>query len=154
MSLIRTGSFTVCILLVVFCPALGQEESEEITVQGRLVFLDTSGRALPPELGSDEAERRYGLRLSDGKIYRFLPSDPKTAMFVDPRVHTKHFQIRGWLRHGYLEIILVQSLHGGKVYDLYYRCEVCNITSYEPGPCWCCQDEFEYRETLSKDGGG
>jgi hypothetical protein len=29
----------------------------------------------------------------------------------------------------------------GKLKMITYWCDVCSIRSYEPGPCWCCQQE-------------
>ena len=34
--------------------------------------------------------------------------------------------------HDQLEIVLVQSIREGKLYDIYYFCELCNIRAYAP----------------------
>jgi hypothetical protein len=41
----------------------------------------------------------------------------------------------------------VQSIREGKLYDIYYFCELCNVRAYAPGPCPCCRNELEFRET-------
>jgi rubrerythrin len=46
-----------------------------------------------------------------------------------------------------LELIKVQSIREGKLYDIYYFCEICNIREYAPGLCPCCRNELEFRET-------
>ncbi len=119
----------------------------EVTLKGRIVCLSSSDRtdSLEVECGT---EGLFALRTPEGKVYRFLPEDAKTAMFQDPRVRQRLLQIRGRLTStNALEIIKIRSLREGRLHDLYYRCEVCHITAFDPGPCWCCQDDFEFRET-------
>jgi len=41
----------------------------------------------------------------------------------------------------------VQSVKEGKLYDIFYYCEVCSITAYTPGLCPCCRNELEFRES-------
>ena len=45
-----------------------------------------------------------------------------------------------------LQVVLVQTVKGGKVYDVDYWCEVCQISGNRPGPCVCCGDDVELRE--------
>jgi hypothetical protein len=69
-------------------------------------------------------------------------------MFQDSRVREKLLEIRAWDRGGSrLELVRVYSTKDGKLFDLHYYCSVCSIRSYAGGPCWCCQQEFELRET-------
>ena len=119
----------------------------DVTLKGRIVCLSSSVSS-----GSEEvecgAEGLFALSTPEGEIYRFLPEDAKTAMFQDPRVRQRLLQIRGRLTPpNSIEIIKIQSIKEGQLHDLYYRCEVCHITAFDPGPCWCCQDDFEFRET-------
>ncbi len=119
----------------------------EVTLKGRIVCLSSSdpSGSQQVECGSEDL---FALSTPEGKVYRFLTEDAKTAMFQDPRVRQRLLQIRGRLTStNELEIIKIQSLLEGRLHDLYYRCEVCHITAFDPGPCWCCQDDFEFRET-------
>ena len=60
----------------------------------------------------------------------------------------RRFQITARLHSGdQLEIIKVQSVKEGKLYDIHYYCDVCSITAYVPGLCPCCRNELEFRET-------
>jgi hypothetical protein len=71
-----------------------------------------------------------------------------TAMFSDPRVRQQELQITGRLNPtGQVEVTKVRSVKEGRLYDIYYFCDVCNITAYAPGPCACCRREYELRET-------
>jgi len=70
-----------------------------------------------------------------------------TAVFTDTRVRQRELQVTARLHAGdQLEIIKVQSVKEGKLYDIFYYCEVCSITAYTPGLCPCCRNELEFRE--------
>lgn len=46
-----------------------------------------------------------------------------------------------------LETVKVRSIRDGRLHDLDYFCEVCNIVAYAPGPCVCCGRPMALRET-------
>jgi hypothetical protein len=73
-------------------------------------------------------------------------------MFKDPRVLERSLQISGRLRaDGVIEIARVQSIKKeGNVFDLYYYCDICNITTNAMGPCPCCRKELLFMETPAK----
>jgi hypothetical protein len=120
-------------------PALRQE-SAPVTIRGRIVSLD-------PQQG-----KPFAFKAENGRLYRFLADDVMTDIFADERVRDRHLQITGQLhKEDRLELTKVQSLRGGKLYDLYYFCDVCNITTYAPGPCPCCRKELEFRETPASE---
>jgi hypothetical protein len=63
-------------------------------------------------------------------------------------VRERELQITARLREGnQLETIKVQSVKDGKLYDIYYFCDICSIRAYTPGLCPCCRNELEFRET-------
>lgn len=139
---------TTALGLLLFLPTL-ESQSEEVQVQGRVVCVEAGTESIEPIDCPSEAPVR-ALLDETGRLYRFHPDDPKTTMFDDPRVRRRELQITGLLgATDRLEIIRVKSIVDGRLHFVYYRCEVCHITAYEFGPCWCCQDEFEFRETLT-----
>ncbi len=93
---------------------------------------------------------RFGFVDKDSKLYRFSEADTQAAIFTDARVRQRELQITAQL-HGVnqLEIIKVQSVRDGKLYDIYYFCELCNIRAYAPGLCPCCRNELQFRESPS-----
>jgi hypothetical protein len=121
-------------------------------LQAQVPLTQATGRVvcLKPALDPDSAGgdcSLYGLRTED-KLYQFLPEDPRTEIFSDPRVRERTLRVTGRLKDGdRIEITAVQSIRDGQPHDLYYRCEVCNITAYAGGPCACCQADLEFRET-------
>jgi len=150
------ASFVVlmCAALLVSAPISAQpiqiQSSEQslIVVRGHAVCLDSLGRDAESLLGCTEANHHFGFETKSGKLYKFLSSDPMTPIFTDSRVRQRELQISARLHAGdQLEIIKVQSVKEGKLYDVFYFCEVCNITAYVPGLCPCCRAELEFRET-------
>ena len=126
-----------------------QSEPKEITVRGRTICLDSSGK--PSEEESCDLANGFAFRAHGERLYRFSATDKRVEMLTDPRVRSQELEIEGWLREeSEIEIIKLYSVHDGKLYDIFYRCDVCNITAHTPGPCWCCWEDFELRETPRK----
>jgi hypothetical protein len=126
-----------------------QREGHTLAViRGRAVCLDSGGREVKGLFGCSETGSRFGFASIDGKLYKFLPTDTMTAVFSDSRVRQRELQLTARLHDGgQLEIIKVQSIKEGKLYDIFYFCDICSITAYTPGLCPCCRNELEFRET-------
>lgn len=95
----------------------------------------------------------YCLKTSDNKFYPFLPTDLASAIYDDERFRQRELQVtaRTFPDFPFIEIIKLQSVKWGRVFDLYYFCEVCNIVTHKPGPCECCQDPVVFTETPVKE---
>lgn len=124
------------------------EEREEIRIRGRVFCLNLSGQPLADCV---EEPNLFGLRRGDGMLYIFLSKDPKVAMFKDPRVREKEIELTGWMREERVEIKNLWFVRDQGLVEFFFRCDVCNITSFSPGPCWCCREEFELRERPSHE---
>jgi len=139
----------ILFLLILSSPATAiSQQANPFAVRGRIVCLDEAGRRMNGDGDRSESPGAFALVGSDGKLYSFLPDDPETAVFTDKRVRQRELQITARLHpQDRLEIIKIQSIREGKLYDIYYFCEVCNITAYAPGLCSCCREDMEFRET-------
>lgn len=128
------------ILLAPFSQAAARDDNAPLAIlRGWVKCLDGA---------CDGASPGFGLTTPDQKLYTFLEGDELAGIFLDPRVRSRELQITGRLHtKDRLEIIKVKSIVNGRIHDLYYFCEVCNITAYVPGPCPCCRKELELRET-------
>ena len=143
------------LLLVMPLSSLAARRQSETTdkyrltvIQGRAVCLDASGRPNESLFGCDDPSARFALVDRNAKLHNFALTDTSTAIFTDGRVRQRELQVTARLdSKSQLEIIRVQSIKEGKLYNLYYFCEICNITAYAPGPCPCCGNELEFRET-------
>ncbi len=102
-----------------------------VTLTGKLVVEDKS-----PLLKTAEGSSR--LAAVDSYI-EFL--------FAEPALAGRQVQVDGrWKVPGTLEVERLLTMRDGKLFRPVYFCDVCNITSYKPGPCPCCQGPLELRE--------
>jgi hypothetical protein len=124
--------------------AVDARRGQTVELRGHVVCVGETGR---PQECADDA-RRFALRDAAGRLHPFLESDPLAAIFQDRRVRDRELVVRARTRPDEsLEIVKVYSIKEGKLHDLHYFCEVCNITAYAPGLCPCCRREMELRET-------
>ncbi len=95
----------------------------------------------------------YAIQTADGKTFPILPTDTALAIYNDSRFRERDLLVTAKLypATSFIEVIKLQSLHEGKRYDLYYFCDVCNITTHKPGPCPCCQAPVVFRETPAEN---
>jgi|SRR5262249_10739326 len=127
-----------------------QSANKQVVLVGRASCVEPSGRVVPDGEDCPIESVKFLFHSRDGSTYSFVPDDALTAMFTDHRVRQRELQITAWERQkGQLELVAVQSLKNGKLYDIYYYCDICNITAYAPGPCPCCRRELEFKEMPS-----
>ncbi|MFL6214283.1 MAG: hypothetical protein ACJ74J_10380 [Blastocatellia bacterium] len=119
-----------------------------MVLRGHVVCIDAAGTPLDSVLRCNEPGVRYAFLDKNSKRHDFSATDASAAIFTDLRVRQRELQITAQLTaKNQLELIRVQSIREGKLYDLYYFCELCNIRAYAPGLCPCCRNEMEFRET-------
>lgn len=96
----------------------------------------------------DKRGHVYSLRTSAGQILTFLPTDTAAAVYDDVRIRERELLVtaRPIAGTSFIEVIKLQSVRNGKVYDLFYYCDVCNISTHKPGPCVCCQEPVVFHE--------
>ncbi len=126
-----------------------ESTADVVALRGRVVCLDALA-ATPADPAADPCNQpgaRFELRISPAEAVRFLPEDAKAGIFTDPAVRERELEVHGWRRPGgAFEVLSVYSIVDGVPHHLHYRCDVCNITTSAPGPCWCCGKPFELRE--------
>lgn len=154
MNWFPTPLLTALILVMPLSSLVAARQSETpadyklAVIQGRAVCLDASGRPNESLFDCNDPSARFAVVDRDAKLHNFVPTDIGTAIFTDARVRQRELQVTARLdSKGQLEVIRVQSIKAGKLYNLHYFCEICNITAYAPGPCPCCGRELEFRET-------
>ncbi|HXK12262.1 MAG TPA: hypothetical protein VMT70_21670 [Vicinamibacteria bacterium] len=119
-------------------------EDAVVDLRGRVVCLDAEGGV--QRCGG--ASSRFALEMTGGEVRPFRPGDPLAAMFADERVRERELVVRAReASSGELETIRVRSVRDGRLCDVDYFCEVCNVVAYAPGPCVCCGRPMALRET-------
>jgi len=135
--------------------ALSRQSSESrslVVLRGHVVCAQGVEGAAPDSGCKGEGNARFSFTTTAGKRYGFVPNDEEAAIFSDHRVRERDLQLTVKVHPGdRLELVKVQSIRQGKLYDLYFFCELCNITAYAPGLCPCCRNELEFRETEATD---
>ena len=129
-------------------------EAQIVSLRGNVVCL-TEELQKPYQITPDCNTRGhvYTLKTAEGKFYPFLPVDTAAAIWMDERFRQRDLQVtaRIFPATDFIEVIKLQSWRNGKLHDLYYFCDICYITAYKPGPCECCQEPVEFRETPAED---
>jgi len=118
-----------------------------LVVRGALICVGRESREVPC-LGKENA---LGLKAANGQIYLLKDDKLTKTLIEEKRIGSKDFQLT--LRKAgdspAYEIVKSQFFRDGKLYDFYYFCDVCNITTHSPGLCLCCRQETEYHEKLA-----
>lgn len=126
------------------------DQPETTTLRGRVVCL-TEEYARDHKVVADCGHRGHVWSLKVGqRLYPFLPTDSAAAIFLDERFRERELSVaaRVFQPASFIEVITIQSWRDGKLYNLGYYCEVCNIWTHKPGACDCCQDPVQFKETL------
>jgi hypothetical protein len=150
--------FLETLLALPALPLLAQAQEtpppfKPVVLRGRVVNLaDVMQQKYQTTLDAQRA-MIYCLKTADGKFYPFLPTDLSAAIYEDDRFRQRELQVtaRTFADLPFIEIIKLQSVKWGRVFDLYYFCNVCNIKIHKPGPCECCQDPVVFTEEPVKE---
>ena len=128
---------------------MGASTSQDnLVVRGTLVCIGKESKEVP----CAGTGNTLGLRSVNGQIY-LLKNDKLTSTLIEEkRLRSRDFQLtlKKADASGWYEIVKSQFFRDGKLYDFYYFCDVCNITTHSPGPCMCCRQETEYHEKLAE----
>jgi hypothetical protein len=125
-------------------------ETKNVSLRGRVVCLTEEFEKLYQAIPDcDNRGHVYTLKSADGKFYPFLPVDTAAAIWMDERYRQRELQVTGRVfpQGSFIEVFRLQSWLNGKLHNLYYFCDVCMISTHKPGPCECCQDPVQFRET-------
>ncbi len=110
---------------------------------GRAVCLEGDAVREPGACGPGDA---FAIQSGDGALHRLDPEDIRVEILTDERVHRHPLEATLWVEDGLGKIIHLHTIQDGESVEPFYFCFTCNITSHIPGPCWCCQQEFEFKE--------
>jgi hypothetical protein len=147
-SLLTAGAFSLPVAAQDKTQSAG--EAKTVSLRGRVICLTEELTKLYQVVSDCENRgHTYTLKADDGKLYPFLPTDSAAAVWMDERYRQRDLQVtaRIFPQGSFIEVIKFQSWHDGKLHDLYYYCDVCAISTHKPGPCDCCQDPVQFRET-------
>ena len=154
-----TGPFRVACGLLLFNaigaagPVLAERGAEAATdpeivqLEGRAECLLPEDALQSPDADCNQPGAPFAFRTSDDRLFYLIVDDPKSEVFIDPRIRHQPILLEGWIRpQQRFEILMVYTLIEGQPHHVHYRCDVCDIDATAPGPCWCCGQEFDLRQ--------
>ena len=112
-----------------------------MSLEGRIVDIAKEFTAAYKADKSDRAkEPVYGLKTADG-LYVILRTRDSERFWLDPRMRAHEMILNGRVfpDSRVLEVFNIQRRENGKVLDVYYWCDVCNIRAVTNDACACCQ---------------
>src|SRR5436190_12742452 len=101
-------------------------EPKDVEVQGRVVCLpEEMNRVYGTELPTAH-DHVYGFRAADGSYYTLLRTKLSEALFMDERLRKKELLLKGRVlpKSQVFDVATFKSIVNGKVYDLYYWCDI------------------------------
>jgi hypothetical protein len=133
------------------CPAPSADAAPEpaaVEVHGRLICIP---ELMQERYGADlptDHEHILGFRTGNDRVFTLLRTKLSEALFADPALREKELLLKGKIYPGtqILDVTLMRSVKDGRVYDLYYWCDICAIKSVVPGTCMCCQEDVVLKE--------
>jgi hypothetical protein len=89
---------------------------------------------------------------ADGAVYTLVKDDASRLLFLDKQLHDRDVRLTARLLPGtrILKVERVQAVKAGKLFDVDYWCENCQLAATEPGKCKCCGGDTALRETPAK----
>ncbi len=100
------------------------------------------GTLLPPVAG-----QTLQLDLASGGTVELELDEGLELTMRDPQLAERLWEVRG--RHeegGRFVVEKIFTVKEGELHRVTYYCEICHITTHEPGLCMCCQGDTDLRE--------
>lgn len=105
--------------------------------------ISLRGQLEPPEDGQP-----LRLRTASGQSVELaLEESGLESVLRDPQLATRDWELRGSeTEDGRFAVERIFTVKDGQLHRVTYYCEICHITTHEPGPCMCCQGVTDLRE--------
>lgn len=89
---------------------------------------------------------------ADGTVYTMVKDAKTRLLFLDKQLHNRDVRLTAKVLPGtrVLHVEKVQTVKNGKVFNVDYWCENCQLEASEPGPCICCGAATVLRELPAK----
>ena len=136
MNLKRAASFLVLALLVI------------ARMQSLLGAADAvvRGHVVAPS-GQPDTDRSLIFLTDDGQRLTLSGDEYSTSQLLDKRLKDRHWELRGVAKaDSAFDVLRLFTIKDGELFRVTYFCAICNIRSYNAGPCMCCQEETELQE--------
>jgi hypothetical protein len=122
---------------------------ESIVLRGTVLELGPHLlQAFSVAMDDDLGKAVVALVTDSGEVHPLVKDVRSRGFWMDKRLRDRPMELHVHKFPGlpFVRLIDTYSFKDGKKYAVDYWCTVCAITTFEPGPCPCCQDEIELRE--------
>lgn len=131
---------------LVWPPLEAAPEEKSSTFIGKVVPVKNLTEKSGVKLDRDASPFLVAL-VVDGKACLILKDDGGRRFYKDERLLNREYRITGRLIGAtMLQVLSVQSIKNGQLYDIYYWCDICAIRRNEKKDCECCGGPMELRE--------
>lgn len=117
---------------------------------GKVVPLADALKKLGAKPDADTAG--VTLVAADGTVYTLVKDAKTRLLFLDKQLHGRDVRLTATALPGtkVLLVVKVQTVKEGKVFDVDYWCDECQLEASEPGACKCCGGPTALRELPAK----
>lgn len=111
------------------------------------VSAGASAEVVRGSLVAPEAGKGLQLALTGGGTVDLELDEGLELTMRDPQLAKRLWELRGQLHEGgRFAVEKIFTVKEGELHRVTYYCEICHITTHEPGPCMCCQGDTDLRE--------
>ncbi|HEX4613867.1 MAG TPA: hypothetical protein VH092_37140 [Urbifossiella sp.] len=147
------GPVTVLALFVTVSPVRPADppaDGSAAVVAGKVLPLATA--LAKTGLKADADMPGVALVTDEGRVYPLVKEELSRLLFAEEKLQNRPVRLTAKLVPGttFLRVTGVQTVKDGKVYDVDYFCDNCQLPALSPGPCKCCGGPTYLRETLVK----
>ena len=128
-------------------PAADPAKPAAVTFDGKVMPLADALKKLGARPDADTTG--VALVAADGTVYTLVKDEKSRLLFLDKQLHNREVRLTARVLPGTqtLKVEKVQTVaKGGKVFDVDYWCENCQLAAAEPGKCMCCGADLVLRE--------
>jgi hypothetical protein len=139
---------SVCLLCVAGSTS-AEPEAKTVQLEGKVVPMAGLLEKFGSKLDAEAAPHWLALVTNDGKTYPLIKDDGSRLFFADSHLQNRTMRISGRLFQDthLLQVLSVNSVKNGQLYEIYYWCDICSIRRNELlKKCDCCGGPMELRE--------
>jgi hypothetical protein len=122
---------------------------QAVTLRGRVAELGSHmANAFGVPVDDELGKAVIVLVTATGEVHPLVRDVRSRGFFMDKRLRDREMELHVHKYPGlpFVRLIDAYSFKNGAKHQVDYWCDICAITTYQPGPCPCCQDEIQLRE--------
>ena len=118
-----------------------------LTVLALLPSAVASTDALRGRLASPVEGEPLTLVTTEGESVELVADGGLELTMRDEQLSDRIWEVRGAAGgNGRFHVEKIFTVKDGELHRVTYYCEICHITTHEPGRCMCCQGDTDLRE--------